>query len=289
VSLDDSVRHRVLVQVVSTLPAADSTPRTPYGIPLEDWMPPLLRRIQTDPRTADEMLCASNEPTCERDRLARFVAHHPRIGSSIVRELASSPTLLARFFGSALVVPRSSPRPPLPWAELARALDDDARLVAARALADASRTTGHAPHELEAGVAALYPEAGPEVRAELLRLLAQHARPSDDESRAIRAEAAELALALRHPHGGLDVLGRALHFAADDVDVIAIVGPELETFLRGQGDEEEAMAWFRVMNAAVRRFGPPGAKSFADFLRARPHAAERELVVQRWLAMLSRT
>jgi hypothetical protein len=94
---------------------------------------------------------------------------------------------------------------------------------------------------------------------------------------------------LRHPHGGLDVLGRALHFAADDVDVIAIVGPELETFLRGQGDEEEAMAWFRVMNAAVRRFGPPGAKSFADFLRARPHAAERELVVQRWLAMLSRT
>lgn len=288
VSLDDSVRFRVLVQVASTLPAPDSTPRAPYGISLEDWMPRLLQRIRTDPLTADEMLCASNEPTCTRDRLARFVAHHPRIGPSIVRGLASTPTLLARFFGSALVVPRSSPRPPLPWAELARALDHDAQLVAARALADASRTTGQAPHELEAGVAAIYPEAGPEVRAELLRLLAQHTRPSDGEPSAIRAEAAELALALRHPHGGLDVLGRALHFAADDVDLIAVVGPELETFLRGQEDEEEAMAWFRVMDAAVRRFGLPGAKAFADFLRARPHAAERELVVRRWLATLSR-
>jgi hypothetical protein len=195
---------------------------------------------------------------------------------------------LARFFGSALVAPRSSPRPPLPWAELARALDDDARLVASRALADASRTTGWAPDELEAGVVALYPEAGPEVRAELLRLLAQHARPSDDEPRTVRAEAAELAFVLRHPHGGLGVIGRVLPFAADDVDVIAIVGSELETFLRGQGDEEEAVAWFRVMIAAARRFGPPGAKSFADFLRARPHVAERELVVQRWLATLSR-
>lgn len=288
ISLDDSVRHRVLLEVVSTLAAADSTPRAPYGISLEDWVPLLLPRIHADPRTADEMLCASNEPTCDRDRLARFVARHPRIGPAIVRGLAASPALSARFFGSALVVPRIPSRPAVPWAELCHALDDDARIVAARALADASRTTGHAPHELEAGVAALYPEVGPEVRVELLRLLVQHSHPSSGEPPSVRAEAAELALSLRHPHGGLDVLARALHFAADDVDLITIVGSELELFLRGQGDDEEGYAWFRVMNAAVRRFGPPGAKAVADFLRARPHAAERRILVQRWLATLSR-
>jgi len=287
-SFDGSVRRRVLSHVVSTVPDAGSTPRAPYGISLEDWVPLLVGGIHGDPRTADDMLCASNEPTCERDRLARFVARHPRIGPATVRGLAPSPTLLVRFFGSALVVPRSSPRPELPWVELWRALDDDARVVTARALADASRTTGHAPHELEAGVVAIYREATTEGRVELLRLMAQHARPSDDAPLSIRAEIAELALSLQHPHGGLDVLARALRFAADDVDLIAIVGAELELFLRGQGDEEEAFAWSRVMNAAVRRFGPPGAKAFADFLRARPHAATRRLVVQRWLATLSR-
>lgn len=43
------------------------------------------------------------------------------------------------------------------------------------------------------------------------------------------------------------------------------------------------------MNATVQRFGVRGAKAFADFLRARPVAAERRLVVQRWLAALDRT
>lgn len=285
-SLAGSVRLRVLVHVVSTLPAADSTPRAPYGISLEDWVPLLSGGVHADPRTADEMLCASNEPTCERDRLARFVAHHPRIGPATVRGLAPSPTLLARFFGSAPVVPRLPSRPPLPWAALLRALDDDAQVVAARALAEASLTTGHAPHELEAGVEAIHPEATTEVRVELLRVLVAHVRPADGEPRSVHAEAAELALLLRR--GGLDELARALHFAADDVDLIGIVGPELEVILRGQGDEEEAFAWLRVMNAAVRRFGPPGAKAFADFLRDRPHAAERRTLVQRWLATLSR-
>ena len=286
-SVGDVVRLRALFDVTSMGPEAAPPRREPYGIALQEWIALLTREMVRRTDAADQMLCPSDAPTCVRDRLARFVADHPSFGPPIVRDLAASPELLARFFGSALVVPRTPPRPTLAWVDLWRALDDDARVVAARAMVEASRATGHAPHDLEAGVAEIYPEATTEGRVELLRLLAQHTR-SSESGPVIHAGATELGLLLRHPREGLDAFARVLRFAAEDLDVIAIVGAELERFLQGQGGEDDVRAWFRVLNATFLRFGVRGAKAFADFLRARPHIDERRLVVQRWLAALER-
>ena len=268
---DPVLRMRYLQEVLTRVPEAATTDHRVLGISLSTWV----RWIAAELSSSDMGEACSTDvagPTW----FARLAHRSPLVAEALLREPMNSSTV-ARLFEELLAAE-------VHWIRLVEALPDEGAWAPALAGLARCARDGSASSQLEGlqleGVLRLWGRTRTvDARTSLLRLLAVERRDAPDAVPLATAE--ELVRLARED--GLFALARAIPFAEDGVNIVALASPYLERWILGGGESSEARAIFELAFSASARFGAFQWKYFADALaeRSRESFGSRAADVER--------